>query len=381
MRHDSEAKPSTPPGRERRGLRRTFDEIEMFALVLIGLGVVLAVWSAAAPPGALSEAVARSAPNWTPGLVVDGMLLWVVNGIIRKHERNRVLSQVGSLSREFALDATRRAREEGWLVDGSMAARSLSRASLRGADLSDARFSGADFTFADLRGATLAHADLRWADLTGIDLREADLRWADLSGAQLRWADLRGALLDGAVLDGADVRFASIDARHADQPRLAGAIVGGFLHDDQIAEVRRTFELLAAQGLAPVELFYDRLFAAAPEVRPLFRSDPAHQARKFLSSLRVIVSALDSPIKHVAVLQSLGERHRGYGVVSKYYPIVRDTLLSVMADQLGQQFTPSAAAAWGRAFELMATIMNGGEAVSGRQPTEASGLQKVAAGE
>jgi hemoglobin-like flavoprotein len=371
MRQRSEAKPLAPPARERRGTRRTFDEIELFALLLISVGVALAVWGAAGPPGALSQAVGRSAPNWTPGLVVDGMLLWVVNGIIRKHERNRVLSQVGSLSREFALDATRRAREEGWLVDGSMAARALSRASLRGADLSDARFPGADFTFADLRGATLAHADLRGADLTGIDLREADLRWSQLSGAQLRWADLRGALLDGAVLEGADTRFAAIDARHADHPGLAGAIVGGFLNDDQIAEVRRTFELLAAQGLAPVELFYDRLFAAAPEVRALFRSDPAHQARKFLSSLRVIVSALDSPIKHVAMLQSLGERHRGYGVVSGYYPLVRDTLLSVMADQLGPQFTPSAAAAWGRAFELMATIMNGGEA-GGRQPTETS---------
>jgi hemoglobin-like flavoprotein len=356
---------STKDPRQRGVVRRPFDEIELFALVLIGLGVVLVVWTAVAPPGGWSEAVARHGPDWAPGLVVDGMLLWVVNGIIRKHERNRVLSQVGSMSREFALDATRRAREEGWLVDGSMAGRALSRASLEGADLSDAAFPGADLTFADLRGATLAHADLRGADLTGVELREADLRWADLSGAVIRWADLRGALMDGAMLEGVDARFAAIEARQANHPELSGAIVGGFLDAEQVAEVRRTFELLAAQGLAPVELFYERLFTAAPGTRALFRADPVHQARKFLSSLRVIVSALDSPIKHVAVLQSLGERHRGYGVAPEHYAVVGETLISVLAERLGELFTRDAEAAWARAFELMATIMTGGDAGDG----------------
>jgi uncharacterized protein YjbI with pentapeptide repeats len=382
MRPGARRRQPAAKDRGERGVARPpFDEIELFALALIGLGVVLVLWPALAPPGAWSETIARSAPDWAPGLVVDGMLLWVVNGIIRKHERNRVLSQVGSLSREFALDATRRAREEGWLVDGSMARRALSRASLAGADLSDAAFPGADLTFADLHGATLAHADLRGADLTGVELRDADLRWADLSGAVLRWADLRGALMDGAVLEGVDARFAAIEARQADHPELSGAIVGGFLDADQVAEVRRTFELLAAQGVGPVELFYERLFAAAPETRPLFRADPAHQARKFLSSLRVIVSALDSPIRHVAVLQSLGERHRGYGVAPAHYRVVGDTLISVLAERLGERFTRDAEAAWERAFELMATIMTGGDAWDGaREAHAASPRAAVTAG-
>lgn len=349
------------------------DEIERFALVLIGLGVIMVAWGSwLEPPGSLNEAMARNAHDWAPGLVIDGLLLWVVNGIIRRNERDRVLSQVGSLSREFALDATRRAREEGWLTNGVMAGRSLSRSALAGADLTQACLAGADLSYSDLRGATLAYADLRGADLTGADLAGADVRWADLTGATLRWTDLRSALLDGTDLAGVDARFASIDARQADRPELSGALVGGFLDDAQVREVRRTFELLADQGTAPVELFYRRLFERAPHLRGLFHTDEVRQARKFLQSLRVIVSALHTPMKHVAVLQGLGERHEGYGVRPEHYALVGDTLLDVLTEALGPELTPEARQAWERAFQLMATIMTSGAAGKGATGSRAA---------
>lgn len=84
--------------------------------------------------------------EWAPSFLLDGMLLGVVNRILRGQERKRVLSQISSLSREFALDATRRARDEGWLYDGSLCGRGLSRASLQGADLANVRFAGTDLT-------------------------------------------------------------------------------------------------------------------------------------------------------------------------------------------------------------------------------------------
>jgi uncharacterized protein YjbI with pentapeptide repeats len=63
----------------------------------------------------------------------------------------------------------------------------------------------------------LSRAALRGLDLTGFDLSRADLRGADLRGTRLCDADLSGARLEGAnffkaALDGAD---------------LAGAYVGG----------------------------------------------------------------------------------------------------------------------------------------------------------
>lgn len=56
----------------------------------------------------------------------------------------------------------------------------------------------------------LSRAGLRGLDLSGFDLSRTDLRSADLRGANLRQANLSGAHLEGAnlfkaVLDGADL--------------------------------------------------------------------------------------------------------------------------------------------------------------------------------
>ena len=76
----------------------------------------------------------------------------------------------------------------------------------------------------------LSRAGLRGLDLSGFDLSRADLRGADLRGTNLSGANLLGAHLDGAnlfkaVLDGAD---------------LAGAFLNGaqFLNCAQLVVAR-----------------------------------------------------------------------------------------------------------------------------------------------
>jgi hypothetical protein len=64
--------------------------------------------------------------------------------------------------------------------------------------------------------ADLSRAALRGLDLTGFDLSRADLRGADLRGTNLCDADLSGTRLEGAnffkaVLDGADLTGAHLD--------------------------------------------------------------------------------------------------------------------------------------------------------------------------
>jgi uncharacterized protein YjbI with pentapeptide repeats len=64
--------------------------------------------------------------------------------------------------------------------------------------------------------ADLSRAGLRGLDLSGFDLSEADLRGADLRGTNLGGANLSSAHLDGAnffkaVLDGADLAGAFLN--------------------------------------------------------------------------------------------------------------------------------------------------------------------------
>ena len=240
---------------------RKFDFVDIFALILLAVGVGLFAWGwYLDPPESFRQLTLSHFGDWTPGLVIDGILLLVLNQVIHRTDRKRVISQAPSLSNEFALDAVRRCREEGWLQNGFMVNKSFTKARLSTADLSDALLTGADFSFADLAGADLTHAGLKGARLRGANLVGADLRWADLTGACLEWADLRNALLDGANLKGSVADFASVDAQHADTLELRGALVGGFLSPHQIELVRSSFELILSEGDTAIVRFYERLF-------------------------------------------------------------------------------------------------------------------------
>jgi hemoglobin-like flavoprotein len=337
---------------------RKLDSVDLLAYALLAAGLALLAWAwSIEAPASLHDVVTTHYGDWTPGFVIDGILLLVLNQVIRRHERRRVINQVASLSNEFALDAVRRCREEGWLQSGLMANRRFVKARLANADLSDARLPGANFSFADLSGADFTHADLRGAELKAANLSGADLRWADLTGASLQWADLRHAQLDGALLDGADATFAAVDSEQGATIGLAGSIADGFLSERQQELVRSSFELLLSKGSAPMVRFYERLFESAPQYRKLFTNDIERQARKFLQSLRVIVSSLSSTERAAPVLQRLGERHRGYGVDASHYQVVGGVLIDTLDETLSDAFTDDVREAWAAAFRLISSIM------------------------
>lgn len=52
------------------------------------------------PPSSLEELVLTQFGDWTPGFIIDGVLLLIINSVILMRERRRVISQVASLSNE-----------------------------------------------------------------------------------------------------------------------------------------------------------------------------------------------------------------------------------------------------------------------------------------
>jgi hemoglobin-like flavoprotein len=340
------------------GVGTVFDSIDHLAIGFLALGGILMVSGTfLEPPATFRDFLLLHFSDWTPGLITDGLLLLVVNHILRRHEKRRVVAQVASLSNEFALDAVRRVRQEGWYADGSLEGADLERARLREADLSGARLSGADLGSADLRGASLHHADLRDADLTAANLRGADLRWSDLRGARLRWTDLRETLVDGAATDGADFRGAAMDTRTAGILGRGGEDGESLLSDREAALLRKSVTDLQAMGTAPIEDFYGRLFEAEPRLRGLFSAGPRQQARKFLHSLAMIVEALDAPERHMPVLRKLGQRHAEYGVKAAHFDLLTGVLLDVLAAHLGDRFTEEVREAWSRGLRFIASAM------------------------
>jgi hemoglobin-like flavoprotein len=337
---------------------RKLDLIDVLALIFIVVGAGLFVYGLSLnPPSSLEELVLTQFGDWTPGFIIDGVLLLTINSVIHMHEQRRVISQVGSLSNEFALDAVHRCRDERWLQSGKMNGKNFEGAHLGGADLSDSKLSGANFSFANLSGADLTHADLKGIDLKGANLHGADLRWADLSRASLQWADLRGTNLAGAKLDGIKADFVLVDKTHSSIQELENAVVDGFISKRQIDLVTSTFNQFLGVGDSGGIRFYERLFETAPYLSKLFHDDVERQARMFLQALNVIVSSLSSTERVARVLKRLGDKHHSYGVETDHYSVVGTALVETLREVLGDDFSDEANEAWTAAFRLISSIM------------------------
>jgi hemoglobin-like flavoprotein len=126
---------------------------------------------------------------------------------------------------------------------------------------------------------------------------------------------------------------------------------------EQVALVRASFAQVLPIADAAAALFYDRLFALDPSLRPLFRGDLRAQGRALMGMLRVAVNGLDRLDQIVPAVQALGRRHAGYGVRDEHYATVGAALLWTLERGLGAAFTPETRAAWAAAYTLLATVM------------------------
>lgn len=124
-----------------------------------------------------------------------------------------------------------------------------------------------------------------------------------------------------------------------------------------------SFDLVAPRGDELMDVFYARLFEAAPAVRPLFASTDLRKQKimllRVLGLLRQSLRDLD-PI--VPVLRDLGARHVRYGAQPEHYPVVGAVLIASMAEVAGDAWRPEYERAWAAAFDVVAGAMLDGAA-------------------
>jgi nitric oxide dioxygenase len=130
------------------------------------------------------------------------------------------------------------------------------------------------------------------------------------------------------------------------------------LSESDIELVQQSFVrlLLSAPQVGP--RFYSNLFAAYPEVRPLFKSDPAEQSEKFTTMLAYIVSCLDNLDELDAMLEQLGKRHMAYKTEPSHYPAVKVALVKTIRElDTDTDNIDEVIAAWGHFYDLIAAKM------------------------
>jgi len=129
------------------------------------------------------------------------------------------------------------------------------------------------------------------------------------------------------------------------------------MRPEQVKLIRSSFASVLPSAEDAGKLFYARLFALDPALRPLFKGDIAEQSRSLMRMIAVAVNSLDRLETIVPALKALGVRHAGYGVADADYETVGEALLWTLQQRLGESFTPETAEAWSAAYGVLAQTM------------------------
>jgi hemoglobin-like flavoprotein len=119
-----------------------------------------------------------------------------------------------------------------------------------------------------------------------------------------------------------------------------------------------SFDHIAPRGDELMDVFYTRLFAVAPSVKPLFAgTDLKRQKAMLLAALVLLRRSLRDLDSMTPALRELGARHVRYGALPQHYPVVGEVLISSMAQVAGEAWTPEYELAWTEAFTIVAGAM------------------------
>jgi hemoglobin-like flavoprotein len=125
----------------------------------------------------------------------------------------------------------------------------------------------------------------------------------------------------------------------------------------QVMLVQGSWNDLLAVAETAAQLFYLRLFALDPSLRPMFKGEAREQGRKLIAMMSVAVNGLARIETLLPVIEALGRRHAGYGVEDEHYATVAEALLWALEQGLGGRFTPDVRDAWTAAYGLLAGAM------------------------
>jgi hemoglobin-like flavoprotein len=129
------------------------------------------------------------------------------------------------------------------------------------------------------------------------------------------------------------------------------------LTNRQIELVEHSWDFVITNTDEAGKIFYSKLFAMAPEVRPLFSENIDEQAMKLVSLITFAVNKLRNIGEIVADVQALGKRHKGYGVKAEHYALVGAALLETLELANGSRWNAELKAAWANVFYVLSETM------------------------
>ena len=145
------------------------------------------------------------------------------------------------------------------------------------------------------------------------------------------------------------------------------------MRPESVARISESYQVLAPRVNDLVGGFYSRLFAAYPQVRPLFRDDMTIQRNHFAATLALLVRNVAYQDLLEEAVMDLGGQHVGWGARLEHYPAVKEALLASIGEGLGDRWTSELESDWRELLDRVIAMMRKGaarfavrEAMSGR---------------
>jgi hemoglobin-like flavoprotein len=121
--------------------------------------------------------------------------------------------------------------------------------------------------------------------------------------------------------------------------------------------VQATWRLVLPRKEEAAQLFYGKLFALEPGLRPLFKQDIDDQGRKLIAMVTAAINGLSRFEALEPVIRDLGRRHASYGMRDEHYGSVATAMLWMLELVLAHAFTPNVRTAWIRTYGVLSQIM------------------------
>ncbi len=159
-----------------------------------------------------------------------------------------------------------------------------------------------------------------------------------------------------------DLRIVLAAQRRQNLPTF---VLMGTISPGQIELVRESWSVLEPQAARFVDVLYEELFSAEPQLRILFEGPMDEQHIKVADAITFAIGHLHDPPALQDELRRLGERHKDYGVKAYHFEAMERTFDRSLERMLGEGYTAETREAWAAFVHLLTSGMQSRNGAAG----------------